>query len=122
MSQPKWSLENLNISGAWLQGTSQGLLLPRRSRRSTAMDSGLSESSHFRKGVSPVLLSAASLAATEGEEHLSPCCGPSAKLGAILGGASPPRRLPPRLEIPNGAHDDPQVRARSLPALPIFVD
>lgn len=49
-----------------MQGLSQGLLLPRRSRRSVGMqDSGLSETSHFPKGLSPVLLSAASLAAAE---------------------------------------------------------
>lgn len=94
------------------------MLSPRRSSRRVG-DSALSESSHFKKGMLPVLLSIASDIATStapagqgaAEELYSPCCGgPPANLGGtILGPPSPLRRLPPRLEIPSGVHDKPQV-------------
>ncbi|CAL8461930.1 g1461 [Coccomyxa elongata] len=102
---------------AYGQGASQTVVSPRRSSRRVA-DSALSESSHFKKGLLPVLLSIASDLATStaaagqgaAEELYSPCCGgPPANLGGtILPPPSPLRRLPPRLEIPSGVHDKPQ--------------
>ncbi|BDA41348.1 probable transcriptional activator Myb at N-terminal half [Coccomyxa sp. Obi] len=107
-----------SLTLAWprRRGTSQTVVSPRRSSRRVA-DSALSESSHFKKGVSPVLLSIASELATStaaaagaAKGQFSPCCtGPPANLGGtILGAPSPLRRLPPRLEIPSGVHEESQ--------------
>jgi len=75
-------------------------------------DSALSESSRFNSAEPLLMLSDAAAVGNEvaeGTQSFSPC-QPSARVGSLLwGGPSPLRRLPPRLEIPGGAHDDPQV-------------
>lgn len=99
-----------------MQGAS--LVSPRHSGRNAAaaaavQDSALSESSRFNSAEPLLMLSDAAVRSegAEGTQNFSPC-QPSARLGSLLwGGPSPLRRLPPRLEIPGGAHDDPQAIA-----------